>query len=168
MELYCTPEKWWRIYQNPDLLEGRKLEQRYSQRWTFARCYDWTERRNFVISYMGRTSHIQYDVGISACFFSSSVEILVILFSQFEHPFCRDGICRTVKRIRQRRDLATMRGTYAKSLGGSSRAYSKLMQPSLHPVTVNPFHRPGQRALPVIRMPNLYNGFTILIMAKVV
>ncbi|TFY75017.1 hypothetical protein EWM64_g8996 [Hericium alpestre] len=35
-----------------------------------------------------------------------------------------------------------------------------------HPVTVNPFHRPGQRGLPVVRMPNYYNGFAMPVVMK--
>ncbi|KAK1226856.1 hypothetical protein PQX77_010160 [Marasmius sp. AFHP31] len=32
-----------------------------------------------------------------------------------------------------------------------------------HPIELNPFHRPGQRGIPMYRMPNLVNGFTLVV-----
>lgn len=32
-----------------------------------------------------------------------------------------------------------------------------------HPIALNPFHRPGQRSLPCVKMPNLVNGFTMVV-----
>lgn len=31
------------------------------------------------------------------------------------------------------------------------------------PVTVNPFHRPGKRSIPMYRVPNYYNGFVVVV-----
>lgn len=62
--------------------------------------------------------------------------------------------------------MGTMRATYARNLASGSAEYDKFMRPRSHPVTVNPFHRPGQRPLSVIRMPNLYNGFVIPITTR--
>jgi hypothetical protein len=36
-----------------------------------------------------------------------------------------------------------------------------------YPIDLNPFHSPGQRGLPMIRLPNLINGFTIVVVKKV-
>ena len=63
-------------------------------------------------------------------------------------------------------NLPIMRGAYAQSLEPGSREYDQLMRPRSCPITVNPFHRPGQRPLPVVRMPNLYNGFVIPVTTK--
>ncbi|KZS88092.1 hypothetical protein SISNIDRAFT_460149 [Sistotremastrum niveocremeum HHB9708] len=38
---------------------------------------------------------------------------------------------------------------------------ANLRKNRVRPVTVNPFHRPGQRTLPHVRSPNLYNGFAM-------
>lgn len=32
-----------------------------------------------------------------------------------------------------------------------------------HPIELNPFHCPGQRAIPMFRLPNLSNGFTVVV-----
>ncbi|KAF9065209.1 hypothetical protein BDP27DRAFT_1298363 [Rhodocollybia butyracea] len=32
-----------------------------------------------------------------------------------------------------------------------------------HPIELNPFHCPGQRAIPMFRLPNLFNGFTLVV-----
>ncbi|KAJ7611312.1 hypothetical protein FB45DRAFT_1120060 [Roridomyces roridus] len=37
--------------------------------------------------------------------------------------------------------------------------HQELMRPRTRPVTVNPFHRPGQRPISQVRSPNLDNGF---------
>lgn len=31
------------------------------------------------------------------------------------------------------------------------------------PVTINPFHRPGKRCIPMYRVPNYYNGFVVVV-----
>ena len=36
-----------------------------------------------------------------------------------------------------------------------------LMKKRTYPIRANPFHRVGQRNLPVLRMPNNYNGFSM-------
>jgi hypothetical protein len=35
-----------------------------------------------------------------------------------------------------------------------------------HPIMLNPFHRPGQRPIPLHRLPNLENGFTLVVYKK--
>lgn len=35
-----------------------------------------------------------------------------------------------------------------------------------HPITFNPFHRPGQRGIPTVRMPNAFNGFALPVVIK--
>jgi hypothetical protein len=64
------------------------------------------------------------------------------------------------------KQMPIMRANYAKAFGSGTENFDKLMQPRSHSVTVNPFHRPGQRPLPIVRMPNLYNGFVIPIMTR--
>ncbi|KAF9065207.1 hypothetical protein BDP27DRAFT_71116 [Rhodocollybia butyracea] len=32
-----------------------------------------------------------------------------------------------------------------------------------HPIELNPFHCPGQRAIPMFRLPNMFNGFTVVV-----
>lgn len=34
---------------------------------------------------------------------------------------------------------------------------------SEYPIALNPFQRPGQRGIPVVRMPNVSNGFTLTV-----
>jgi len=54
------------------------------------------------------------------------------------------------------------------SLVGSSdsQIYKALMKKRTHPVTANPFHRPGQRTLPIVVIPNYYNGFAMPVVVK--
>lgn len=35
-----------------------------------------------------------------------------------------------------------------------------------YPIALNPFQRPGQRSIPVVRMPNVSNGFTLTVVKK--
>ncbi|KAF7972892.1 hypothetical protein HWV62_16692 [Athelia sp. TMB] len=63
--------------------------------------------------------------------------------------------------------LPTMKGTYLKALSPATKEYRQLAKPRDNTITVNPFHRPGQRSLPVVRMPNAYSGFVIPIVRGV-
>jgi len=54
--------------------------------------------------------------------------------------------------------VATMRAAQASAVSDPD-WHEKLTRKRPHPITTNPFHRPGQRPLPVVRMPNYYNGF---------
>ncbi|KZP24904.1 hypothetical protein FIBSPDRAFT_929497 [Athelia psychrophila] len=63
-------------------------------------------------------------------------------------------------------NLPIMRGNFLASLSPGTREHSQLGKPRKHMITVNPFHRPGQRGLPVVRMPNGYNGFVIPIVTS--
>ncbi|KZV69147.1 hypothetical protein PENSPDRAFT_686635 [Peniophora sp. CONT] len=44
--------------------------------------------------------------------------------------------------------------------------YIAPMSPRAYTIELNPFHKPGQRWMPRIRLPNLYNGFCIKIIGK--
>lgn len=35
-----------------------------------------------------------------------------------------------------------------------------------YPIELNPFHRPGQRGIPSIRLPNLQNGYTLRVVGS--
>lgn len=65
--------------------------------------------------------------------------------------------------------IPTMRQQYAKNVGDQSdqtEVRDRLLEPFTPPITVNPFHRPGQRPIAVVRMPNLDNGFCIPLVLK--
>ena len=48
------------------------------------------------------------------------------------------------------------------AMAGVPPTYAKaLMKKQTYLIRVNPFHRVGQRNLPVIQMPNNYNGFSM-------
>jgi hypothetical protein len=57
--------------------------------------------------------------------------------------------------------LPQMRDSYISQVPKGSNEYIALMKPRKHPVNVNPFHRPGQRPISIIRTPNCYSGFTM-------
>lgn len=62
--------------------------------------------------------------------------------------------------------LPQMRATGAAQMQLPAEYSVPLLKKRAHPVTVNPFHRPGQRPLPVVRMPNYYNGFAMPVVTK--
>jgi hypothetical protein len=47
----------------------------------------------------------------------------------------------------------------AQSFSPGESLYHELVRNRTRPVTVNPFHRPGQRPISQVRSPNLNNGF---------
>ncbi|KAJ7676429.1 hypothetical protein B0H17DRAFT_1080023 [Mycena rosella] len=47
----------------------------------------------------------------------------------------------------------------AQNFSREENAYHELVRERTRPITVNPFHRPGQRPIPMVRSPNLGNGF---------
>lgn len=55
---------------------------------------------------------------------------------------------------------------FLEAFGPGTQYYRTFTEPREHPITVNPFHRPGQRGLPIVRMPNVYNGFVVPIVTK--
>lgn len=61
-------------------------------------------------------------------------------------------------------NLNKMRQTAAEAMPPGAEEYAaRLARPRSHPVTVNPFHRPGQRPIGSIRTPNVYGGFVVSI-----
>ncbi|KAL6303860.1 hypothetical protein BKA93DRAFT_734251 [Sparassis latifolia] len=59
-----------------------------------------------------------------------------------------------------------LRGQASHAFMPGSPHYAALTRTRSRPITVNPFHRPGQRPLPVVRMPNYYNGFAMPLVVK--
>ncbi|KZP24589.1 hypothetical protein FIBSPDRAFT_918746 [Athelia psychrophila] len=60
----------------------------------------------------------------------------------------------------------SMSEKFLEAFGPGSQYYRDIPAPREHPVTVNPFHRPGQRGLPIVRMPNVYNGFVVPLVTR--
>ncbi|KAJ7653621.1 hypothetical protein DFH06DRAFT_1474764 [Mycena polygramma] len=54
----------------------------------------------------------------------------------------------------------------AQPFSPSESTYHELIRKRTRPVTVNPFHRPGQRPIPQVRSPNLGNGFICKIVGR--
>ncbi|TFK73086.1 hypothetical protein BDN72DRAFT_762426 [Pluteus cervinus] len=55
--------------------------------------------------------------------------------------------------------LPTLRTETARMIGEENAQYSKLMEPFETSIDPNPFHKPGQRCISVVRLPNIENGF---------
>ncbi|KDQ11803.1 hypothetical protein BOTBODRAFT_113878 [Botryobasidium botryosum FD-172 SS1] len=68
------------------------------------------------------------------------------------------------------RNLPDMRAMFASSILGMSGMppsyIANLRKYHPHPITINPFHRPGQRPVAPYRLPNYYNGFAMPVVLK--